>query len=576
MADARGPTPRNTPEAKNFKDEPDAKLPEILAYSVGSLTNDLNGTFFFVMMPVLVIGFELNPLLVGFMLALKTPLDGIVDPLIAWASDNMRGRWGRRKPFLLVGGITMPLIFLLTWFLLPEGPTLRSNDAPAVTEATGPDEELEPPANADGESLDEREVPTGDVPSDETSIEEVTEEQAPAEGEVDGEEKKLSFFENLSRSWHAMLESGPYSQTVFWTILIGMMFMTVAQSLYSTVYYALGIEICPSYDGRTRVVAWRAAVQKSGQLLKQWVQPFVFATIFATALHGMRAWALLITAISLPAMFWMLLKTRERSVLVYQATEHTTQKRMGLLKGCWMIVTNWRIMRLFIIRKIIGASNSIVGQLGIFLNIYFVFGGEVAEGSTWGAWVGTFGWIIGFAMIPITRWLCLKHEKHHIMAFSVWWLIGGAILKWFVFVPGEPQWQLLLPPFYAIGFTAFYMLLPTMSADLTDDDELRTGERREAMIGAVLSLVDKIMDTFQQILTGVIIALSGFVVARGADQDPGVFFNMRFLLSAFPAAGMLLAFVLLYKYPLTSTRIEQIKAELAARRAAAAKSSSEP
>jgi len=77
------------------------------------------------------------------------------------------------------------------------------------------------------------------------------------------------------------------------------------------------------------------------------------------------------------------------------------------------------------------------------------------------------------------------------------------------------------------------------------------------------------MDTLQQFLTGVIIVLSGFEIAKGAAQDPGVFFNMRFMLSAIPVSLLCFALLLLYKYPLTSARIAEIKAELARRREAA-------
>lgn len=42
-------------------------------------------------------------------------IDAIADPLIGYWSDRTRTRWGRRKPFILVGGPLFALMFALMW-----------------------------------------------------------------------------------------------------------------------------------------------------------------------------------------------------------------------------------------------------------------------------------------------------------------------------------------------------------------------------------------------------------------------------------------------------------------------------
>jgi GPH family glycoside/pentoside/hexuronide:cation symporter len=55
------------------------------------------------------------PGLISTVLLLKTAVDGVSDALFGWISDNTRSRWGRRRPFILVGGILagmgLPLLF---------------------------------------------------------------------------------------------------------------------------------------------------------------------------------------------------------------------------------------------------------------------------------------------------------------------------------------------------------------------------------------------------------------------------------------------------------------------------------
>jgi glycoside/pentoside/hexuronide:cation symporter, GPH family len=48
-------------------------------------------------------GFGLGLAFVGLVMVLSRLFDGITDPLIGFISDRMRTRWGRRKPFVLLG-----------------------------------------------------------------------------------------------------------------------------------------------------------------------------------------------------------------------------------------------------------------------------------------------------------------------------------------------------------------------------------------------------------------------------------------------------------------------------------------
>jgi len=46
--------------------------------------------------------------------------DAISDPLMGHISDNTRSRWGRRRPYLLIGGIAVAVSFVLMWWI-PKG-----------------------------------------------------------------------------------------------------------------------------------------------------------------------------------------------------------------------------------------------------------------------------------------------------------------------------------------------------------------------------------------------------------------------------------------------------------------------
>lgn len=63
-----------------------------------------------------------SPALVGVALALPRLLDLFLDPLVGNWSDQLRSRWGRRRPFILVGALLAAGIAAAMWFF-PAGRT---------------------------------------------------------------------------------------------------------------------------------------------------------------------------------------------------------------------------------------------------------------------------------------------------------------------------------------------------------------------------------------------------------------------------------------------------------------------
>ncbi|MFZ4462535.1 MAG: MFS transporter [Bacteroidales bacterium] len=51
--------------------------------------------------------------------------DALSDPIIGHLSDNTRTRWGRRRPFLLIGGILVAVTFVVMWWI-PKGDMVRT------------------------------------------------------------------------------------------------------------------------------------------------------------------------------------------------------------------------------------------------------------------------------------------------------------------------------------------------------------------------------------------------------------------------------------------------------------------
>ena len=64
---------------------------------------------------ILNVGLGISAIMVGVAQMIPRFWDAITDPLMGHLSDNTRGRWGRRRPYIFFGGIAVSISFVLMW-----------------------------------------------------------------------------------------------------------------------------------------------------------------------------------------------------------------------------------------------------------------------------------------------------------------------------------------------------------------------------------------------------------------------------------------------------------------------------
>jgi len=85
------------------------------AFSEQIAVNGLNNLF----MPIFNMGFGVDSRLLGWAITIPRFFDMLSDPIIGNMSDNCRSRFGRRRPYMIVGGILMALIFVFIFMASP-------------------------------------------------------------------------------------------------------------------------------------------------------------------------------------------------------------------------------------------------------------------------------------------------------------------------------------------------------------------------------------------------------------------------------------------------------------------------
>lgn len=374
---------------------------------------------------------------------------------------------------------------------------------------------------------------------------------------------QTGILESLTNGFRAFFDPANADQrTLIVYVLVAMLLFTTLTTVQSVPYYAMGIEIAPSYDGRTRVVTYRAVMDKLAGLVAPWVPVFCFSLLFMTAPQGLFWVAVFACVIGIPSTILMCLYVRERTWV-----PAGREVKTGLLRSMWQVASNADFLRIFGLFMMIGLTNGVFQQIGFFLNVYWVMGSALS-GAILGAWVAMLAWVLGFLTLPLVNWGCRKFQKHRVLQASIIWMAFGTSLKWWAMNPEHPEYQFILPFFFSVGISMVFTVLPTMMADVTDVDELRHGLRREGMFGAVMAFLMKFIGTLTPILAGAVLVLSGFDASLEYRQAPETILWMRLLYSFVPAVMLLTALLLLWKYPLTRERVDAVKAQLASRHAA--------
>lgn len=93
---------------------------EIWGWGIGALACHLLIQTYGQANTIFTVGFGLSPVVIGWCMMLPRVVDGILDPIIGHLSDNTHTRWGRRKPYLMVGAVLGSVFLAAVWWADPK------------------------------------------------------------------------------------------------------------------------------------------------------------------------------------------------------------------------------------------------------------------------------------------------------------------------------------------------------------------------------------------------------------------------------------------------------------------------
>jgi glycoside/pentoside/hexuronide:cation symporter, GPH family len=113
-------TPHLNSAPPPFEQVPKPTRAELITYAFGNTAVTAgNGALQSLAFPILNMLLGVNPGLIGTLGAIVRLWDAITDPIMGQISDRTRTRWGRRRPYILIGGILCSLIIMLIFWMSP-------------------------------------------------------------------------------------------------------------------------------------------------------------------------------------------------------------------------------------------------------------------------------------------------------------------------------------------------------------------------------------------------------------------------------------------------------------------------
>lgn len=351
----------------------------------------------------------------------------------------------------------------------------------------------------------------------------------------------------------------------FWYFLGGSVLFYLAYTIFATPWVALGYEMTPNYNERTRLMGVQNFIGQLAYFIPPWLLLIMQNDLYFTdMMDGASGVALIIGLFVgcvgvLPAIF-----LRERLSNADGAKSDVADITKGAMAHLNDFVSGFGkalafapFQKLCLATFLVFNGFILISSFQTYVIIYYVFAGDQAEGAKFAGYAGTMGTLATFAIIALVTYWGTRIGKRKAFAVSTGISMIGYALKWFCYDPSNP-WLLLLPtPFMAFGLGGLFTLMPAMVADVVDSDELETGERREGMFGAIFWWVVKLGMAAAIAGGGFLLQMTGFDVKLGGAQSDQTILLLRIFDAFIPVAASAIAIWAVAVFEITRERAHE-------------------
>lgn len=185
---------------------------------------------------------------------------------------------------------------------------------------------------------------------------------------------------------------------------------------------------------------------------------------------------------------------------------------------------------------------------------------------------------VAFVSMPLVVRLMHRYGKRLTYIGSMSFMAVVLIIMSLV-PPGHLNWIYVAGVLAGLGFGAVNVIPWAIVADVVEEDELRTGQRREGIYAGYLVFFRKLASAVTIFMVGQVLSWTGFISSTSGStfiqQPDSALWALRFLVGVLPAVMLVLGIMVAWRYPLDKEAHEAIRLALEKKRQAIKNASTE-
>ncbi|WP_242083621.1 MFS transporter [Aestuariivivens sediminis] len=338
-------------------------------------------------------------------------------------------------------------------------------------------------------------------------------------------------------------------------------------TIFSVPYVAMGYEMSNDFHERTSIMAVAQWIGQWAWVIAPWFWVIMYdQALFESADVATRTLAIWVGVICMlfamvPAIF-----IKSKSTL---NENYAPLKLKTIGKSLLEIISGFKdafalrpFRKLCIATFLVFNAFNTIAAFSFFIIVYHLFEGDAGAAGIWPTLFGSIGALVTtFIVIPIVARMSKILGKKRAFIYAQAISLIGYIMLWFLFVPGKPYMFIFALPLFSFGIGSLFVLMMSMTADVIDLDELKTGKRREGTFGAIYWWMVKFGFAIAGGLSGVIMSSVGF--DSGAQVQPeGAITGLRLFFSGLPILGTTIAIFVMRDYDVTEDRANEVREQL--------------